>query len=621
MIELTGGPLYQWDTGRNVSISQGPTSINALQFANQGDSQAVTVSIGDDDTVRIPDRYLMTGKPLVVYGVRINENSDVMETYGVKVFPVKGKAKPKDYVPTAAEEAYGVVKKLSDEAKEAAKDAEQAKNSAQTYAQDAGYYAQDADDYAKNAYHFATNAKASADKAAEEVKKLDPLIVDLNVANYDLPDVLAALAAGRDVQLHVEDLENVPDGMYRLIGVASDSALFATEEDGMLIVIHFHEGPQIDAYNYPLDLLDDKKEDSSHTWSSKKILEMIAQGGTGDINMSNRSILCGGLRTWELAVESEEDGFSIKAEQVDGDYNKPSALFYGWHAYDPVILRNIAEGTQDHDAVNKRQMETALAKKAKIDDTKIGDDAWSSKNIIDKLCPHINETGLLVQCEPVEGYPLEVQAEESGEEPGVTVTVCGKNLYDETTYPLSTDGYPYKKIGNFAKSNNYKRTGFIPVQHLAGQTITLNYAPVSATNPGMAFYTRIPNVDSVDDCKDAFCGGGSGYNTNVPADAVYMCFCVAVGDKDKDIQIEIGNKDTDYEPYSENTFTATDEASGAFIPVSGIVGQSGLTTIFAYDGEGKATEVKVFGRADPVAMINALVNRVADLEEATINNT
>ena len=202
MIKLNGEALYQWDTGRNVSLSQGPTSINALQFANQGDSQAVTVSIGDDDIVRIPDRYLMTGKPLVIYGVRINENSDVMETYWSKVFPVKGKAKPKDYVPTAAEAAYGVVKKLSDEAKAAAQSAETAKNSARTYAQDA-------DDSAKNAYHFATNAKASADKAAEAAEKLAPLIVDLNVANYDLPDILTALAAGRDVQLHVEDLENI----------------------------------------------------------------------------------------------------------------------------------------------------------------------------------------------------------------------------------------------------------------------------------------------------------------------------------------------------------------------------------------------------------------------------
>lgn len=41
-------------------------------------------------------------------------------------------------------------------------------------------------------------------------------------------------------------------------------------------------------------------------------------------------------------------------------------------------------------------------------DNIIGPYGWSSKNIVDKLCPAFEESGTLVTCWPVEGYPLEV---------------------------------------------------------------------------------------------------------------------------------------------------------------------------------------------------------------------
>lgn len=45
-----------------------------------------------------------------------------------------------------------------------------------------------------------------------------------------------------------------------------------------------------------------------------------------------------------------------------------------------------------------------------IDDTTVGPDAWSSKHIVDMLCPPLEETGNPVQCYPVENYPLGVTA-------------------------------------------------------------------------------------------------------------------------------------------------------------------------------------------------------------------
>lgn len=82
-----------------------------------------------------------------------------------------------------------------------------------------------------------------------------------------------------------------------------------------------------------------------------------------------------------------------------------------------------------------------------IDDTAVGTDAWSSKHIIDTLCPPISETGNPAQFCPVENYPLGVTAsweptQEGTGDPSpeniraikgrdsVMVTRCGENLLD-----------------------------------------------------------------------------------------------------------------------------------------------------------------------------------------------
>lgn len=46
----------------------------------------------------------------------------------------------------------------------------------------------------------------------------------------------------------------------------------------------------------------------------------------------------------------------------------------------------------------------------KVDDSSIGDKPWSSRHIIDMLCPPLEESGNPVVCYPVAGYPLGVKA-------------------------------------------------------------------------------------------------------------------------------------------------------------------------------------------------------------------
>lgn len=67
-------------------------------------------------------------------------------------------------------------------------------------------------------------------------------------------------------------------------------------------------------------------------------------------------------------------------------------------------------GTVENVAANTAAVAELKEKKAEIDDTAVGADAWSSKHIIDMLCPKIEESGNPVQCYPVAGYPLGVTA-------------------------------------------------------------------------------------------------------------------------------------------------------------------------------------------------------------------
>ena len=99
------------------------------------------------------------------------------------------------------------------------------------------------------------------------------------------------------------------------------------------------------------------------------------------------------------------------------------------------------DGTKTIDVLNGQAGKDGT----QIDDATVGLDAWSSKHIIDTLCPPISETGNPVVCYPVEGSKLGVKAsweptQEGSGDPSpdnirpisgrdsVTVTRCGGEL-------------------------------------------------------------------------------------------------------------------------------------------------------------------------------------------------
>lgn len=109
--------------------------------------------------------------------------------------------------------------------------------------------------------------------------------------------------------------------------------------------------------------------------------------------------------------------------------------------------------SQSGKAADAKVTGDALARKAVIDDTAVGTDAWSAKHIVDMLCPPLEETGNPVQCYPVENYPLGVTASWEPTQDGsgtpspenirpikgrdsVSITHTGKNIIP----------YPYERI-------------------------------------------------------------------------------------------------------------------------------------------------------------------------------
>lgn len=129
------------------------------------------------------------------------------------------------------------------------------------------------------------------------------------------------------------------------------------------------------------------------------------------------------------AVRDQAKGF---ADNAKNSADKAQTLVDGMPSDYSQAMKDI--GTL------KNQMQRAYP-----DDSTIGENTWSSKNIVDMLCPPLEESGNPVVCYPVAGYPLGVKAkwepmQEGSGDPSpenirpikgrdsVTVERCGENL-------------------------------------------------------------------------------------------------------------------------------------------------------------------------------------------------
>ena len=223
---------------------------------------------------------------------------------------------------------------------------------------------------------------------------------------------------------------------------------------------------------------------------------------------------------------------------------------------------------------------TPLARSAVADDTGVSKKTWSSKNTVDKLCPTFTESGAVVVCEPVEGYPLEVTAQD-----GATITRCGKNLSMAN------------EKGTFTGTVTRRFATPLP----AGK-YTWSYGSYECGGD------LAPNVVPFDESGTAFGGCGfifnetsNKYKTFTVAKPIYGMYLYsngwAVQSRDitstiNQLQLEIGDTATAYEPCKAVETFAQGEEIPAF---------DGVNTLYADSGE-----ITVTGKADLVAIINKL---------------
>lgn len=305
-----------------------------------------------------------------------------------------------------------------------------------------------------------------------------------------------------------------------------------------------------------------------------------------------------------------------------------------------------------------------------IDNKKIEGAAWSSKNTMDRLCPSFAESGSVVACEPIEGYPLEIistineKADDSKWE-SIKLTQCGKNLigYDNysgvqatsrtaectdgvhkiniygpltTTYVIANaDAYKkggYLVPGTYVFSINQKSTGklftgcYAAVLLEDGTTINLpDGAAVTLTQSGTVSGIR---------CASTHIEGGTYITVTVQIEAGSVATSYEPYRNSSEWTINFGDLYDGYSTYhvyfgsynwltgvldsgehglyqhnlKDNSFTIINESTYVPTIVRNIPALTGTNAFYSDCGN---TTVK--GKADPVKIINKLTNAIISL--------
>ena len=346
------------------------------------------------------------------------------------------------------------------------------------------------------------------------------------------------------------------------------------------------------------------------------------------------------MLTAERVVLKSNGTLELEAsgQKLDADGNLAAVCTVYGDKNKPVILSNVAPGVNPDEAVNVKQLKGAELR------------------MVDKLCPTFTESGAVVTCEPVEGYPLKVVSHLAELETGHTKAVlhrCGKNLLNlanrtavtynawETTTKRSFDGK--KAFLGLTTDNNFlgsKVTSYIPTETGATFTsATMGYCvgydfPVT---PGMMYMATNAENLSMGICFYTKDGTWLSKTTGKPVSAtapksaawgVLMLVPVSVNTEIQftNVRVWVGTMNA-FEPYKGDYFTADfgrtvmggsfDWGTGILTDENGmeyelspqqILGQSGLNTIYSSTGN---TDVN--GSSNPVAIIDKLTKAVISL--------
>ena len=297
-----------------------------------------------------------------------------------------------------------------------------------------------------------------------------------------------------------------------------------------------------------------------------------------DLDMKHHSIK--NVVRIDIGNAAAPDGFSIGYENTEV-FGR--AYFSAQGSNRAVTLCNIAPGNDRGDAATKGQLDDAV------------------KEVIDKTCPAFTESGAIVTCEPVGGYPLTVVTAAGA----TRVTRCGKNLLDTAIDNVKQVSW-INASGNVI--SNYYGVELI----LPPGTYAMKGKPKGAVTEGY-IYGQITDLEGHWKQTASPIYGGIYQEFRLTFDDWSKVIIYAAGTKisdgaslswaynqphsfvNFDIQIEVGSTATAFEPYVAESFSPGDTVPA--LP--------GVNTIFADAGE-----VTVTGRANPATMIEKLTNAI-----------
>lgn len=320
----------------------------------------------------------------------------------------------------------------------------EAAEKANARAEDAETASEDAQAAARAAKASENAAAASASNAAADAAKAGPYAEAARAAQEAAENAAAAAAASKSAaDTLAAEAARAALAAENSKAAANNAAYFAGEN---ATAAQKAAATATAAANDAGQSASDAGQSASDAAASKAAAETAAKAAQ-DAQTATAAAKAEAVKaqgTAQTAAKSAQDA-QAAAEKVRDDAKTAQK---GAEAARDVAAKS-AEAAAKSEA-NVKQSADTLAESVKNitpDDSSIGDKPWSSKHIIDMLCPPLEESGNPVVCYPVAGYALGVKAmwEPAQEGTGtpspenirpikgrdsVTVDRCGENVIE-----------------------------------------------------------------------------------------------------------------------------------------------------------------------------------------------
>lgn len=305
--------------------------------------------------------------------------------------------------------------------------------------------------------------------------------------------------------------------------------------------------------------------------------------------------------------------FTETNHELAGDFG---VLSKGKDGYSPV--RGVDYWTEE----DKKEIVDEVAEEIIADD-EVGSSAWSSKNIVDRLCPDIAESGAVVTCEPVADYPLNVFTTLPADGcTGLTLRHFGENLLNHTVTNQTITGVTFTVADDGAITANGTATADVFLT-LCKMQLTKGKKYILAGCPDGGSYTSKYTIYTTNNSKYYYdVGDGVAITAEATQNNTFR------------IMIKKGYTVSNlvfrpilYEANTGKTYSVKfgqtvnggsyDWNSGILCDADGNLTEFTPQTINAFDGVNTlwtdVGDMFVLGKANPVAVINKLTNAILAL--------